>query len=313
MAELIPDDIYEKIFLRLDVRNLVRCKSVCKSWKSFISRSRFIRAQFNHSYNSNENGHKRIGEAVFLIANRHVGYPVIGSSNGLVCISDAKELLVANPLTREVKPLQYPLDFVFDSSCWGFGYDSITCDFKVVLGVMKGKNQTCFQVISLKSNAWKVIGEVDYICSKLQCVGVLCNGAIHWVMHPENNKKEQVILSFDLSKEEFEEIPQPDDARCKLDNACQPDMILGIMEECLCLECCDVHFSKLWVMKKYNSKESWVLPDNYQYKCEFGGDPWELGSDASGGYMWCIGNRKFGYVPAIVESLVSPHLQAENE
>ncbi|GJR99652.1 F-box protein CPR1-like protein [Tanacetum coccineum] len=200
MAELIPDDIYEKIFLRLDVRNLVRCKSVCRSWKSLISGSRFVRAQFNLSYNSNENGHRRIGDAVFLIANRDVGYPVIGSSNGLVCISDAKELLVANPLTREAKELQYPLNNVFDSSCWGFGYDSITDDFKVVLGAMKGKDQTCFQVISLKSNAWKVIGEMDYRCSELQCVGVLCNGAIHWVMHPENNINEQVIISFDLSR-----------------------------------------------------------------------------------------------------------------
>nr|GEU78612.1 F-box protein CPR1-like [Tanacetum cinerariifolium] len=172
MEELIPDDIYEKIFLRLDVRNLVRCKSVCRSWKSSISGG----AQFNLSYNINENGHTWIGKAVFLIANRNVRYHFIDSSNGLVCISDAKELLVDNPLTREVKALQYPLDIVFDSSCWGFGYDSITGDFKVVLGVLKGKDQTCFQVISLKSNAWKVIGEVQYICSKLQFVDVLCNG-----------------------------------------------------------------------------------------------------------------------------------------
>nr|GEY66276.1 hypothetical protein [Tanacetum cinerariifolium] len=313
MEELIPDDIYEKIFLRLDVRNLVRCKSVCRSWKSFISGSRFVRAQFNLSYNSNENGHRWIGKAVFLIANRNAGYHFFGSSNGLVCISDAKELLVANPLTREVKALQYPLDLVFDSSCWGFGYDSVTGDFKVVLGVLKGKDQTCFQVISLKSNAWKVIGEVDYICSKLQFVGVLCNGAIHWVMHPKNNKKEVVILSFDLSTEEFEEIPQPDHARCKSDYPCQPNMILGIMEECLFLGCRGEHVSELWVMKNYNAKESWVVPNNYQYECKFGYDPLELSPDASGSYMWSIGNRKFGCVPTIVESLVSPHLQAENE
>nr|GEV84246.1 hypothetical protein [Tanacetum cinerariifolium] len=246
MEELIPNDIYEKIFLRLDVRNLVRCKSMCRSWKSFISGSRFVRAQFNLSYNSNENGHTWIGKVVFLIANCNIGFHFIGSSNGLVCISDAKELLVDNPLTREVKALQYPLDIVFDSSCWGFGYDSITGDFKVVLGVLKGKDQTCFQVISLKSNAWKVIGEVDYICSKLQFVDVLCNGVIHWDMHPKNNRKEVVILSFNLSTEEFEEILQPDHARCESDNPCQPNMILGIMEECLFLGCHGEHFSKLW-------------------------------------------------------------------
>ena len=236
MAELIPDDIYEKIFLRLDVRNLVRCKRVCKSWKSFICGSRFIKAHLNLSYNSNENGHKRIGEAVFRIVHRRAEYPIniIGYSNGLVCMFVDEELLVANPTTREVKTLQYPLDIVYDSPCWGFGYDFVTDDYKVVLGLTKGNDQTWFQVNSLKSNAWKVVGEVDYICSDLQCFGVLCNGAIHWVMHPKNNENEQVILSFDLSKEEFEEIPQPDDARCKFDNACKPNMILGIMEECLC-------------------------------------------------------------------------------
>lgn len=55
------------ILLRLDARNLIRCKSVCKFWKSLISNSYFIKAHLKHSYNSNENRHKRIGEAVFLL------------------------------------------------------------------------------------------------------------------------------------------------------------------------------------------------------------------------------------------------------
>ncbi|GJZ94460.1 putative F-box domain-containing protein [Tanacetum coccineum] len=103
MAELIPDDIYQNIFVRLDVRSLIRCKSVCKSWKSLISDSHFIKAHLNRNYNSNENGHKRIGEAVFLESSDS-GYSIIGSSYGLVCFTDGYELLVANPLTREVKP-----------------------------------------------------------------------------------------------------------------------------------------------------------------------------------------------------------------
>ncbi|GJW88369.1 F-box/kelch-repeat protein-like protein [Tanacetum coccineum] len=184
MAELIPNDIYENIFLRLDAsnlthcksvckswkslisesqlifkahfrwyniflrldaRNLTRCKSVCKSWKSLISGSHFIKAHLNHSY---KNGHKRIGEAVFLKTS-HSWYSMIGSSNGLVCIIYDRELLVANPLTREVKSVSKPCArnphpwayCKVDYPCWGFGYDSLRDDYKVVCGVPKVKRK----------------------------------------------------------------------------------------------------------------------------------------------------------------------------
>nr|GEU79114.1 F-box protein CPR1-like [Tanacetum cinerariifolium] len=61
MEKLIPD-IYEKILVTLDVKNLVRCKSVCKSWKFLISDSRLIKAHLNHSCSNNEYGHSRMGE-----------------------------------------------------------------------------------------------------------------------------------------------------------------------------------------------------------------------------------------------------------
>ncbi|GJW53834.1 alpha-glucan water dikinase 1, chloroplastic-like protein isoform X1 [Tanacetum coccineum] len=204
MAELIPDDIYENvflrldvgniincksvckswksliseshfieahfpwynIFLRLDVRNLIRCKSVCKLWKSLISDSHFIKAHLNRSYNSNENGLKRIGEAIFLRRNRY-GYSIIGSSYGLVCFTDGHELLVANPLTREVKPVPNPSNHVKpfpnrneplkdDDSCWGFGYDSLRDDYKVVCGVQKelGDYEEFYILSTVGNKAW---------------------------------------------------------------------------------------------------------------------------------------------------------------
>lgn len=64
-------------------------------------------------------------------------------------------------------------------------------------------------MLSLKSNVWKVIREVNY--SFTNRFGILCNGAIHWFMNDQDNKK--VILSFDLSEEEYKEILQPDDTR----------------------------------------------------------------------------------------------------
>ncbi|GKB99563.1 putative F-box domain-containing protein [Tanacetum coccineum] len=329
MEELIPD-IYEKILVRLDARTLGRCKSVCKSWKSLISETRVIKAHLNHSYNINENGHKRIGEVVYLV-NDDYGYAIIGSSDGLVCFTDGHELLVANSLTREVKPLPKPSTILKpfpthsnrysdkdDSSCWGFGYDFLRDDYKVVCGVIKGKGRTYFQVFSLKSNAWNVIGEVNYACTSSQNpAGVLCNGAIHWVMHPKNQNRKEVILSFDLSKEEFKEIPLPVDAgyKKKIDNCgYYVYMHVGIMEECLCIV---VYIgNETCVAKKDNAKQSWEMVDNFQIKRESASNFCEVSDDDPywwDHYKWFIGNRKFVGGPPIVESLVSPHLQAENE
>ncbi|GKG49859.1 F-box/kelch-repeat protein-like protein, partial [Tanacetum coccineum] len=76
MAEDIPDDIYEttlivRILVRLGVKDLLRYKSVCKSWESLISDirkdqegqripgSRFVEAHLKHNL-SNANERTRV-------------------------------------------------------------------------------------------------------------------------------------------------------------------------------------------------------------------------------------------------------------
>ena len=92
------------------------------------------------------------------------------------------------------------------------------------------------------------------------------------------------------------------------------------MEECLCIKCRDKHFNKVWVMKKYNEKQSWEVVDNCQIKCYYPYynpdyypyyDPYyiKLGNDTF------TSNDSSDYYPYynIMESLVSPHLQPDNE
>ncbi|GJZ77802.1 reverse transcriptase domain-containing protein [Tanacetum coccineum] len=102
-----------------------------------------------------------------------------------------------------------PRDFI--KLCWGFGYDSSTDDYKVIVGFGEGNHRTRFHVLTLKSNIWKLIGDIKY---KLKFPsdyrpGILCKGSLHWFMNDRKNNK--VIISFDLSLEEFNEIPQPHD------------------------------------------------------------------------------------------------------
>ncbi|GKC08755.1 putative F-box domain-containing protein, partial [Tanacetum coccineum] len=236
-------DLVEDILMRLDVEDLIRCKSVCKSWFSFITSSRT--SPHNLAY----------------IA---YGWQIIGSSNGLVCVSPVDaQVLVTNPSTREVKKLQPPPEFPNISMdreflCWGFGHDSFIDDYKVVMGIKMGKTGTLFQVLSLKLNTWKVVKHVKFKIASGR-FGILWNGALHWFMKDVNNRQ-IVLLSFDLSREEFREIPQPDDSRY----VCDYFNYVGIVDECLCTYR-NYHPYHSWAMKNYNDKDSWeLLPDDFE-------------------------------------------------
>ncbi|KAL8255483.1 hypothetical protein R6Q59_030550 [Mikania micrantha] len=165
-----------------------------------------------------------------------------------VFVGGSSFLLEGNPLIKEVRKLSLP-PRIGTPLCWGFGYDSSNDDYKVILGSWKGMN---FQVFSLKSNTWKVvIGELNYAFIRKN--GVLINGALHWIVKDRNMKK--LIISFDLSKEEVTEIPQPDDARYE----CNFRSYLGVINECLCI------FQKsqdsIWLIE-YKVKQSWQLLSN---------------------------------------------------
>ncbi|KAL8193382.1 hypothetical protein R6Q57_026517 [Mikania cordata] len=186
--------------------------------------------------------------------------------------------------------------------CWGFGYDSSADDYKVIAGFRKSfsKFRTRFHVLTLKSNIWKVVGEVEYRNIEGKS-GVLCGGALHWFMIGENKKK--VIVSLDLSTYELKEIPQPN---AHLLYECKCDHRLGVIDESLCIY--SSYFplsSKKWVMKN-----KWQLYD----PCESNHYLILEHSQQATGYLY--GHDGGTHVPSIgdhirarvlVRSLVSPH------
>ena len=186
---------------------------------------------------------------------------VVGSSNGLVCISrhHSHDFLVVNPSTREVKELRElpPNYYEYYAYASGFGYDSSIDDFKVVIGHKDLPNEAdfMFKVLELKTNIWRSIDlSCGYDC--LDGEGILCNGAIHWL----DWKKPSVIVSFDLSKEVFKKIPLP-----KLDDQ-YDSWTLGTMKDRLCIfpqpDINNLSKNKereIWVRGDYNAQESWEL------------------------------------------------------
>ncbi|KAJ0617092.1 putative F-box domain, galactose oxidase/kelch, beta-propeller, F-box associated interaction [Helianthus annuus] len=262
MAEVVNEDVVEQILIELDVKDLIRFKTVCKSWHSLITSHCFVNRHrirsYNKDRNNNELGHRRIT----LFDDLTSGYDLFGSSNGLVClISNSPYIIpnvfVGNPLTREVRQLKLPHS-IGSLTCCGFGYDIFKDDYTVFVGAKKGKDQTRVQALSLKSNVWRVIADVKYnflrICWFTSKAGILCNGALHWILTNKENEKD-LVIAYDLSKQKFREIPQPDHPRYK----CTFRGYLGIVKECLCISRRYNYYTvdDVWLMKSYNVKESW--------------------------------------------------------
>ncbi|XP_076900784.1 F-box/kelch-repeat protein At3g06240-like [Bidens hawaiensis] len=307
MAEAVHGDVVEEILIRLDAKDLTRYKSVCKSWRSLIATPCFVKSHLNLTYNkdryNNRLGHRRVSlYTTPCFFNHHL---LVGSSGGLVCTSSfMSELIVGNPLTREVRQLAYP-PCIGAPLYWGFGYDSLRDDYKVIVGARRGKNQTCFQVLSLKSNVWSDIGEKKYTLFS-NAAGILCNGALHWSIINLDESMKASIISFDLSNEEFKEIPLPDDASYRFNY----DGHLGIIKECLCIVG-NSSDDSTYVINNYNVKESWErvkIPHDGEMKYDIV-HLLRLDGDALWFYRalehdLCWENMA---APIFVESLVSPH------
>ncbi|GJS33822.1 F-box protein CPR1-like protein [Tanacetum coccineum] len=280
-------DATEEVLLRLTVKDVLRCKSVCKSWYSLISSPSFVKLHLKHVCKKEEKNNKQLGNRRIALTSRYekIGrngsgchipdewrnyatLDIEGSSNGLVCISSYdNRLSLTNPSTREFRKLHKPPILPKDGSyaqCYGFGYDSSADDYKLVMTIDQRCDGTLVQILSLKSNVWKVFGHVNYSFSHDTEPGILFNGALHWFWYNANDMEKVSIVSFDLAKEQFKEIPQPDDTRY----VWSYDHELGIFEDHLCI------FLKrngrpygIWVMKNYNVKQSWkLLPTDCEMK-----------------------------------------------
>ncbi|GJU86813.1 putative F-box domain-containing protein [Tanacetum coccineum] len=264
---MVASDVVEDILTRSAARDLIRCKSVCKSWYSLISTPCFVKAHLKKvKHTCNDDEHKRI--VMIDMPDVHVlsRWKIVGSSGGLVCVNPTTadgRIFVTNPLTRETRklpiaPFLPSRIYIPYSLCLSFGYDSSIDDYKVVMTIWKNTNDTLVQVLSLKSNVWKLIGQFKYVFHHRRS-GVVFNGALHWFVIDHNTKnKRPAILSFDLSREEFRVIPQPNSRY--LWQSC---FSLGVFEDCLCIFCSfDDHpnsHKKVWVLRNYNVKQSWEL------------------------------------------------------
>ncbi|PWA63771.1 F-box associated interaction domain-containing protein [Artemisia annua] len=259
---VITEEIVFEILLRVPVRSLLICKSVCKF---LISDQHFIKSHVklstikSHTDKSPLTRNKliiRVNEPI----TRNYLYPmssfplletygdhrieIVGSCNGLLCIIErGVTLIIYNPSTKELNTLPRPTDLIIQEGFvqkYAFGYDESTDDYKVValsflrrtLFSLNDNSQKLVKIYSLKTGKWKSINDFHDVLTTPNN-GLFLNGALHWVGSKDRSvRSSRTIVSLDLAKETYGEISQP-----MYEEGHPGSVTLGLMGEWLCVMC----------------------------------------------------------------------------
>ncbi|KAK9016765.1 hypothetical protein V6N11_079259 [Hibiscus sabdariffa] len=253
MSDYIPVEVIVEILKRLPVKSLLRCRSVCKSWNNVICDPSFISIHLQASLSNN---------APFLL----LSYWEMGKKDYF--------LHYDNDGFEEFKQLQFPaLCRASDSFiAWprfsddvhinfGFGFDSITNDYKlVIIGFEEDGAWIKPFLFSLNQNCWKRVNAIppNYAFDPAEISLPFVNGAVHWIGYQKRNnvRSTNVILGFDLSAEEFFEISLPESliglGPMDLSTMKYGESSIAVLKR----DPGNVH--ELWVMKEYGVVGSWT-------------------------------------------------------
>ncbi|GJR91718.1 F-box associated domain containing protein [Tanacetum coccineum] len=180
---------------------------------------------------------------------------IYGSINGLVFASGYKTLpykdfiyLVLNPTTKDYVELPVCAKQFFGVK--GFGYDSVSGDYKVVVFSRYENYDGDVYLYNLTTNTMKlVMSRSPYHFNMLP--GVFVNGFLHWICYHCSKREEPFIVAFSLADEKLTELLPPSqvdmsDMDIKLVSLGDK---LGIFHQVK---------GDLWVMNDYGVEKSWT-------------------------------------------------------
>ncbi|XP_057506612.1 F-box protein At3g07870-like [Actinidia eriantha] len=297
MSVYVPEDVLVDVLARLPIEIIVRCTLVCKSWFSLITSPNFISHHLNRII-SNNKGHLLIRYRTdkprqeycslrfddnntfdeyksfdFPFTRLHSYFDIVGSCNGLICLSDDQfrynvRMYLWNPCIRKVLAIPRPnVTFCSHGSfdhALGFGFDSVSNDFKVVRIVHLASVMVPseVEVYTLKSGCWKSISDeaLPYIVD-MRSRQAYVDGAAHWLAYTPTGEDDfrNLIVLFDMSSEVFREMPVPKSVH-RFDDWMGNTSLVAFRESISLIElwvCGYDPYCTVWVMKDYGVAESW--------------------------------------------------------
>ncbi|KAH0995119.1 hypothetical protein GBA52_018983 [Prunus armeniaca] len=199
----IPEEVIHDILLRLPSKSLLKCTTVCKSWRSLIRSSAFIHTHLSHaiikSNNQNDdaqllllvfqcNSVIALGSQPFIseyskLVNPFVAYnelqgrpkdnldlrvrtvKVVETCNGLVCLHHRLTTLIWNPRIRKfvILPQGTVSASQYDPRSYSFGYDSRTDDCKVLRFVRERRVSCAVELCSLARGSWRSVVTPNFV------------------------------------------------------------------------------------------------------------------------------------------------------
>jgi len=284
----IPLDLVTEILCRLPVKFLMQFRCVCKSWNNLISND--LKFAKKHLSLSTKRKHlikttwSPVGklnvmsyplnslqlDSIFTTFPRQLEYSsispkysnnFIASCDGLLCFAiDHRRAFLLNPCIKKLKELpslEIPQENGYTR--YAFGYDPFIHNYKVVSvfsydlgydGIHANGCKTQVNVHTLGTHSWRRIKDFPSLFPHNE-PGIIVNGAANWFAYSMSGNFSSVIVSLDLEKECYQEIPQPN-------YGIEDNLTLGTMRDCLCVFSRSYSFNDVWLMKEYKNKESWI-------------------------------------------------------
>nr|XP_017251010.1 PREDICTED: putative F-box protein At1g47790 [Daucus carota subsp. sativus] len=297
----IPEDIVREILLRLPVKLLLQYTSVCKTWLSIITSPDFVsshthralmvslidptllaiggvdelmlfsRARGNNNH-SNINFDRLVMPRLFGIKPL-----VINSCNGIICVANLANqndlVYLWNPPIGKCRKLPDPPRRRSYRFKIGFGYDSISADYKVVRCDYDYNDvrylEARVHVYSTNADCWREIRPT--ICLEFRGLwgaSIVVNGVVYFENYDE-------LISFDTHKEIFGRIPLPSSHRLHMSNVLDFEgavaMVFGYVG--------DEAGAHLWTLDDVSGRVAWTkrfsidadLHSGLWLKCYLGG------------------------------------------
>ncbi|KAJ0771016.1 putative F-box domain-containing protein [Helianthus annuus] len=273
MSDNISFEIQEMIMNKLPVEPLIRFRTVCKAWKSLIDSSDFIRnhiTQQNQQHllvgyhealhlpqkyvsipdddTATFPHHKipvTIPQLVVNSINHHPYYTRIDSSHGLLCLFGTNnKAVIWNPSIRKAVDVVLPhtVDDGIHENVLGFGVCPETIDPKIIkIGTnMKDVIPWKVEVFTLSARVWRGAYSGNLPSKSVRFSGnqVVVGGVVYFIVSDRVDGRDgcgNLIISFDLTSEEFGEVKLPDSltyTRCNLSMRKLRESLV-VIEDCL--------------------------------------------------------------------------------
>ncbi|XP_047261986.1 F-box protein CPR1-like [Capsicum annuum] len=206
-------------------------------------------------------------------------YHIFSSFDGLALLSADTQLFLWNPLTRETALLPHT-EFEAMCTCFVLGYDDATDGYKILKLDMR--LQKSMEILTLKTGFWrKICNHPTAVCpttghemeilprpsKNIPMEPLVCvHGAFHW-LGDLNVSGKFYVVSFSISNEVYGDVPLLEEMGKKVNY--RPDFGLSLLDGMLCYYTTTNDGSlgsfKLWAMKDYGVKESWIVLCTLQF------------------------------------------------